>query len=365
VTFTNNGDGTATLTGVPATGTAGTYPLTFTATNGVGSPAAQMFSLIVEANSTPIVTSPNNTTFTVGAASTFLITTTADPTVTAITRTGTLPSGVIFTDQGNGTATLTGTPAAGTNGTYPLQFSATNGSGTGTQAFTLTVNPMSGGEPVITSANTTTFVIGAAGSFTVTSTGTPTATIGVTGAFPSGVTFTNNGDGTATVAGTAAPGTAGLYPLTFTASNSVGTAVQNFTLHINNISSTPVFTSAASTTFTIGTPGTFAITTSANPSVTAITLTGTSPSGVTFTDNGNGTATLAGTPTAGAGLHTLTFSATNGIGGPVTQSFSLTIQRSHRPARCLQGSRSPIKAPAARAWRGRRPPAPRGCIRSR
>ena len=59
--------------------------------------------------------------------------------------------------------------------------------------------------------------------------------------------------------------------------------------------------------------------------MTAITLIGTPPTGVTFTDNGNGTATLAGTATAGAGLNALTFSATNGVGGPVTQNFSLSV----------------------------------------
>ena len=57
--------------------------------------------------------------------------------------------------------------------------------------------------------------------------------------------------------------------------------------------------------------------------MTAITLTGTPPAGVTFTDHGDGTATLAGTPTAGPGPHALTFSATNG-GAPVTQNFTLS-----------------------------------------
>ena len=34
MTFTDNGDGTATLAGTPAAGTGGTYPLTITAANG-------------------------------------------------------------------------------------------------------------------------------------------------------------------------------------------------------------------------------------------------------------------------------------------------------------------------------------------
>ena len=51
-------NGTATLSGTPAAGTGGTYPLTFTAVNGVGSPATQSFTLTVAAPATarPTVT---------------------------------------------------------------------------------------------------------------------------------------------------------------------------------------------------------------------------------------------------------------------------------------------------------------------
>src|SRR5262249_23239645 len=54
---------------------------------------------------------------------------------------GTLPSNVSFVDQGNGTARLSGTPAAGTGGTNTFTITATNqdGSLSSTQSFTLTV----------------------------------------------------------------------------------------------------------------------------------------------------------------------------------------------------------------------------------
>jgi hypothetical protein len=51
-----------------------------------------------------------------------------------------LPSGVTFHDNGNGTGTLGGTPAAGTGATYPITFTAANGVNSGTsQNFTLIV----------------------------------------------------------------------------------------------------------------------------------------------------------------------------------------------------------------------------------
>jgi hypothetical protein len=46
-----------------------------------------------------------------------------------VTKTGPLPSGVTFVGNANGTATLSGTPAAGTAGSYPLTITASNGVG--------------------------------------------------------------------------------------------------------------------------------------------------------------------------------------------------------------------------------------------
>lgn len=89
----------------------------------------------------PSITSVNTATFTVGIADTFSVTTTADPTA-AISFTGTLPSGVGLVDNGNGTATLSGTPALGTQGSYSLTITASNGvAPEATQSFTLVVNP--------------------------------------------------------------------------------------------------------------------------------------------------------------------------------------------------------------------------------
>ena len=116
-----------------------------------------------------------------------------------------------FIDNGDGTATLSGTPAAGSGGVYPITITASNGiSPDATQSFTLTVDQAA----AITSGASTTFTTGTAGTFTVTSTGFPTAALSETGALPSGVTFTDNGDGTATLSGTPAAGTGGTYLVT-------------------------------------------------------------------------------------------------------------------------------------------------------
>ena len=71
------------------------------------------------------------------------MTTTGFPTADA-ERDRHVPSGVTFVDNGNGTATLSGTPAAGTGGTYPLTITAPTAWPDATQNFTLTVNAGAG-----------------------------------------------------------------------------------------------------------------------------------------------------------------------------------------------------------------------------
>ncbi|MBJ7609341.1 MAG: Ig-like domain repeat protein [Candidatus Dormibacteraeota bacterium] len=87
----------------------------------------------------PAITSANHATFTAGVAGSFTVTTTGTPTP-VLSVTGTLPAGVTFTDNHDGTAALSGTPGAGTAGPYPLTITANNGVGSAaTQSFTLTV----------------------------------------------------------------------------------------------------------------------------------------------------------------------------------------------------------------------------------
>ena len=318
VTFTDNGNGTATLAGTPTTG--GVYLLGITAGNGIGGNASQTFTLIVFQK--PQITSPADTTFTVGQAGTFTVTTSGTPTPTLSDGVPTLPPGVTFTDNGDGTATIAGTPAAGSGGPYPFTITATNGvSPAATQAFTLTVNQA----PGITSSAGTTFTVGQAGTFTVTTSGVPNSTLSETGALPSGVTFKDNGDGTATLAGTPAANSGGPYPFTITATNGVSpAATQAFTLTVNQA---PAITSPAGVTFTAGQAGTFTVKSTGVPNST-LSETGALPSGVTFKDNGDGTATLAGTPAAGtAGPYPFTITATNGVSPAATQAFTLTVNQ--------------------------------------
>jgi hypothetical protein len=318
VSFTDNGNGTATLAGTPALHTAGDYPMLITADNSDGMPATQNFTLTV-ANPTlsvPNIFSANSTSFTIGSAGSFTVQATGTPTP-SLSESGALPKGVTFTDNQDGTATIAGTPAAKTGGTYALLLSATNSVGTGTQQFTLTVV----GAPAITTANHTTFVVSQTNSFTVKTTGFPVPSLGETGLLPLGVSFVDRGDGTATVSGL--PQTVGNYPFRITAHNGIGSdATQAFTLTVGQA---PAITSAGSTTFTAGSNQSFTVNTTGFPTP-SLSETGALPAGVSFTDNHDGTATLGGIPSAGSGkVYTFTIDAGNGVDPDATQTFTLTV----------------------------------------
>ena len=285
--------------------------------------SAQGAAYVFGQGTAPLITSAPGTTLTVGMPGTFTVTTTGTPTPTISDGGATLPSGVTFVDNGNGTGTLSGTPGAGTGGTYNITITASNGVlPNATQNLTLTVDQA----PAITGANSTTFTVGTAGLFSVTATGFPAPTFSETGALPSGVTLSSAG----VLSGTPGAGTGGTYNITITASNGVlPNATQNFTLKVADftISATPLsqtISSGHSASYTIaltsvgGLTGNVSLSCSGNPTGSTCTV---SPSSVML----NGTATTTVSRSNNHGTFTLTFTGTLGNISHSTQ-VSLSVK---------------------------------------
>ena len=234
---------------------------------------------------------------------------------------------------------LGGTPATGAGGVYHITFTANNGVGTAaTQNFTLTVDEA----PAIASAKSTNFAVGSPETFTVRATGFPVPTLTESGGLPNGVTF-NAASGV--LGGTPTTGTAGIYNISFTASNGVGAnAVQSFTLAVTTLT---VWIDTPASGATIS--GIVSITGWAVNNALAV---GTAISSVQVQVDGTvvGTATYGsdrpdvcavypgrpGCPNVGysyslntstltAGTHTITVTATNSDPTPLTGSYSVTL----------------------------------------
>jgi hypothetical protein len=216
---------------------------------------------------------------------------------------------------------LTYSASGGFQGTDHLRISFvdTTGGGDldGSTTITLTVGDPAPEAPTITSASAATFTIGTNDTFSLTATGFPTPAFGETGALPGGVTFNTS---TGVLSGVAQPGTAGIYNITFTADNGIGTpATQNFTL---DVSQTPTITSANNTFFTVGSDGSFTVTAAGYPSP-SLNESGRLPAGVTFDTS---TDALSGIPAEGtAGTYVVTFTASNGTNPSANQTFTLHV----------------------------------------
>jgi hypothetical protein len=170
----------------------------------------------------------------------------------------------------------------------------------------------------ITSPNSATFTVNTTGSFTVVATGVPTPTLSETGVLPAGVTFNST---TGVLSGVPAAGTVGTYGIHFTAHNGIGNdAVQVFLLTVFGVP--PVITSAPTTTFTVGTFTSFAVTATGTPAPT-FSESGAPPAGVMFDTS---TGVLSGTPAPGTtGNYVLTLTAQNGALPNATQIFTLSV----------------------------------------
>jgi hypothetical protein len=141
--------------------------------------------------------------------------------------------------SGTFAATLTNVRTVSTNASgiaNPGTFTANSQTGSYTTVVTdgaasaVMFNLSNVSPPAFTSASSATFTAGNSGNFNVTVSGFPAPTISLTSSsLPSGIMF-----GIGTLGGTPALNAFGTYPLTFTASNGVGSnATQNFNLIVN------------------------------------------------------------------------------------------------------------------------------------
>lgn len=291
------------IEGTP-TGSTGSTSVTIQATSSAGT-VSHSYTITVNAStSAPSITSASSTSGTLGSPLSFQAAATGSPTPTW-SKTGSLPGGVTLSPNG----LLSGTPTA--FGVFPFVLEASNGiNPPATQNFTLTINAV----PFFVSADATTFTEGATNGFPVVASGYPAPSVALTsGTLPTGVSFSGG-----SLSGV--PTQTGTFDLVFTATNSQGSTPQSFTLTVNAADDSPSITSKNSLIVFVGQPISFQVTAVGTPAPT-ITEQGALPANVTWNAK---TARLGGTAAA-IGTTIVTFIASNGVGNPATQRFTISV----------------------------------------
>ncbi|MBV8810423.1 MAG: hypothetical protein JO033_17270 [Acidobacteriaceae bacterium] len=352
LSFHDNGNGTATISGSTTAGSDiishsacfdvnGIRKCTgITASNAQGS-VRQETTIFIKAAPHPQLTLPA-ATFVAGTRNSVQVTTTGATTPVIFHFNREALSWLNFRDKGDGTGVLSGTPPAGTAGSFAVYLYP---EGRGERCCPLlnpqfTVNVL--GQPVFLTPNVAQFSVGDAGSFTIR-TNQPSGSISEIGTLPQGLEFTDDGNGTATISGTPAVGAGGSQTLQFSVKGDAVMGTQELALQVNEA---PAFKTAAYANFYAGQENSFPVVVSGYPALSnapaSLSKSAGFIEGMEFTVSGlpavltysnlnpegysTGTLTLSGTPSSSdVGQHVITISASNGVGAPATQTFTLRI----------------------------------------
>ena len=276
-----------------------------------------------------------------GVAYTYDITTTApDVGETIVITDVTVPAWLTFTDNGDGTASLTGTPTAAELGDHGVSLEVSDGSVTATQDFTVTVSAATPGNnpPSFTSTAVEAATVDVAYSYSITVTDPDAGdTLTITApTVPAWLTLTDNGDGTATLTGTPTAAEVGVHNVSLLVSDAAAaTATQDFTVTVSAeppANELPEFTSTAVVDATEGTTYTYDVTaTDGDTGATLVITAPTLPAWLELMDNGDGTATLTGTPAAAdVGSHEVSLEVSDGTDS-ATQDFTIAVEEANTP----------------------------------
>jgi hypothetical protein len=297
---------TGVLSGTPTA--AGSYAITVTATDALGSSNSQAYTITI--NPGVAVATPALSDWTVGKTgyNQTVNTTGGTGSFTFSVASGSLPPGLAMSSTG----IFSGTPT--TTGTYTFSVTATDSVGaSSSQTYTVVINP----GVTIPNFQPATWTLNLPGYSQTLSAdgGTGSKTFAIdSGSLPAGLTLSSAG----VISGT--PAASGLFLFTAIATDTVGAASssQSFTILINP---QLAITTATLPNWTLSLGYSQPITTSGGTGADTFALTsGTLPAGTTLSSAG----VVSGTPTT-TGTYTFAIKATDALGASVTQTYTVTI----------------------------------------
>ncbi|NJO70635.1 MAG: hypothetical protein HC825_00805, partial [Oscillatoriales cyanobacterium RM1_1_9] len=344
LTLTDNGNGTATLTGTPGNADVGGNSVVLEVTDLAGATATQAFTIAVaNVNDAPTALTLSNpdinenqpTGTVVGSFTTVDVDVSDVHTYSLVPGTGDTDNSQ-FEMFGSQLRALNPFDFEGQN-SYSIRVQTDDGNG-GTFAQTFTVNVQDVNEaPSFTSSELTAATEDTSYTYNIVTTDPDTGddlTIKGT-TLPSWLTLTSTSNGTATLAGTPTNDQVGNHLVELQVEDIAGlTATQTFAIAVANTNDPPEFTSTAPTSATQDSPYTYNIVTTDPDTGDSLTITGTTlPSWLTLTSTGNGTATLSGTPTSAevGSAFNLQLQVQDLAGATATQTFSVNVDNINDP----------------------------------
>ena len=301
------------VTGTPTT--AGAYAVVLTATDGAGFSATDSFSWTVTNSVT--TTGPGHQSTVSGTPVTPVTVTGTDSSSTAtltFTDGGTLPPGLVV-DPSSGT--ISGTPTTG--GDYPVTITATDGAGfSASWSFGWTITNHVVETPIGHQTNVSGAAVGPISAAASDTSSTATLAYSAGGSLPVGVSVDAS---TGSIAGT--PTTAGVYPVTITATDSAGfSATTSFTWTIINVVTVPTPSGVTDVTGSPISPRTVAATDSSS-TATLVSWSATGlPTGLSIDTS---TGTVTGTPTTAGNYFSVTVTVTDSVGFTGSTHFAWAI----------------------------------------
>ncbi|MCH7948734.1 MAG: hypothetical protein IIC66_13150, partial [candidate division Zixibacteria bacterium] len=260
--FSDNADGTADFSWTPTFTQSGSYFVIFYATDGVATDSEIVSFTINEAgNQAPELTAIGSQSVTEGINLNFAVSATDPDSTIPTLSTSSLPSGAVFTDNGDGTASFDWTPSFVQSGVYNVTFLTTDGALSDSEVVTITVNEAGNQNPILATIGSQTTTEGANLNFSVSATDVDgTTPLLSTSSLPTGAVFIDNGDGSGSFDWTPDFTQSGSYFVIFYASDGISSDSEIVSITVGEAGNqSPVLSAIGSQSVSEGSSLSFAV----------------------------------------------------------------------------------------------------------
>jgi protocatechuate 3,4-dioxygenase beta subunit len=332
LTLSDNGDGTAMLSGLPGNDDVGEHFAELQVMDAAGGVSSQFLRIqVANINDSPVFSESPVPDATEDALYTYeIVAKDADAADTLIITAQSLPGWLRLLDNGNGTAVISGTPGNEEVGNHKVAVLVTDAEGqTGSWDFTLRVTntndpPAFSGTPVTDAAEDElyTYEILAGDSDSGDRLTISAQTL------PEWLKLKDNGDGTAVLSGTPGNEDIGDHAIELWVTDAAGeTDIRSFTVRVSNTNDPPEFSDAPAGDATEDLPYTYTVIAGDPDSGDKLTISDISlPGWLWLKDNGDGTAILSGTPgDEEVGNHEVALLVTDAAGATGTRTFTIAV----------------------------------------